>query len=257
MQNSQFNKKVSLEEHEALKEDRFLRGRQIAFMIYDYFRVTGAHDTLLDYADSFSVTRHDDNFQKFDKFYYQCQRFHQMISWKVCTIWEHVSPRNFKTVLELYDMEIHQKISMPNYQKLKTMVKRSIDQKLRLRNFDARHGRIETGAVVKNRKVMSGVERGKGICYQWKEKGQCSKGDQCIFQHESDDRAQKPDHTAATPSEPSVSRKRSIRGKGNHGPFFDNSADITLLARDHLVNIGIFPNVNSVKLNRGCKAGDK
>ena len=44
----------------------------------------------------------------------------------------------FKTVLELYDMESHQNISMPNYQKLKTMVKRSIDQKLRLRNFDAR-----------------------------------------------------------------------------------------------------------------------
>ena len=59
-----------------------------------------------------------------------------------------------KTILELYDMEIHQKISMPNYQKLKTMVKRSIDQKLRLRNFDARHGRIETGAVIKNRKGL-------------------------------------------------------------------------------------------------------
>ena len=55
-----------------------------------------------------------------------------------------------KTVLELYDMEIHQKILMPNCQKLKTMVKRRKDQKLRLR--DARHGRIETGAVVKNRK---------------------------------------------------------------------------------------------------------
>ena len=36
-----------------------------------------------------------------------------------------------KTVLELYDMEIHQKISMPDYQRLKTMVKRSNDQKLR------------------------------------------------------------------------------------------------------------------------------
>ena len=57
-----------------------------------------------------------------------------------------------KTVLELYHMEIHQKISMPNYQKLKTMVKRSIDQKFRLGNFDARHGRIETGAVIKHRK---------------------------------------------------------------------------------------------------------
>ena len=32
-------------------------------MIYDYFRVTGAHDTLLDYADLFSVTLRDDNIQ--------------------------------------------------------------------------------------------------------------------------------------------------------------------------------------------------
>ena len=55
-----------------------------------------------------------------------------------------------KTLVELYDMDIHQKISMPNYQKLKTMVKRSIDQKLRLRNFDARRGTMESGAVMKN-----------------------------------------------------------------------------------------------------------
>ena len=54
-----------------------------------------------------------------------------------------------KTVLDLYDMEIHQKVSMLNNQKLKTMVKRRKDQKLRLRNFDARHGRIESRAVVK------------------------------------------------------------------------------------------------------------
>ena len=46
-----------------------------------------------------------------------------------------------KTVLELHDMEKHQKISKPEYQKLKTMVKKSIDQKLRLRNFDARNER--------------------------------------------------------------------------------------------------------------------
>ena len=51
IQNSQFKKKVSLKEQKSHKEDRFLRERQIAFMIYDYFRVTGAHDTVLDYAD--------------------------------------------------------------------------------------------------------------------------------------------------------------------------------------------------------------
>ena len=43
--------------------------------------------------------------------------------------------------------------------------------------------------MVKSQKGLSGVERGKGICYQWKEKGQCSKGDQCSFRHESNDRA--------------------------------------------------------------------
>ena len=36
IQNSHFKKKVSLEEQKAQKEDRFLRERQIAFMIYDY-----------------------------------------------------------------------------------------------------------------------------------------------------------------------------------------------------------------------------
>ena len=96
-----------------------------------------------------------------------------------------------KTVLEFYDMEIHQKIPVPNCQKLKTMVKRRTDQKLRLRNCDARHGRIESGVAVKSRKRLIGVEGGKGICCQWKEKGQCSQGDCCTFRHETEDRAQK------------------------------------------------------------------
>ena len=48
IQNSYFKKKVSLEEQKAQKEDRFLRGRQITYMIYDCFLVTGAHDTVLD-----------------------------------------------------------------------------------------------------------------------------------------------------------------------------------------------------------------
>ena len=60
---TQFKRKVSLEEQKAQKEGRFLRGRQIAFMIYDYFRVTGAHDAVLDCAGLVSVVLHDDNVQ--------------------------------------------------------------------------------------------------------------------------------------------------------------------------------------------------
>ena len=64
--NYHFKKKVSLEEQKAQKKDRFLRGRQIAFMIYDYFQVTGAHNTVLDYADLFSVILHDNHVQELD-----------------------------------------------------------------------------------------------------------------------------------------------------------------------------------------------
>ena len=75
-----------------------------------------------------------------------------------------------KTVLEFYDMEIHQNVSMPNYQRLKTMFQRSIDQKLRLRNFDARHDKIETGAVVKSHRVNVALEEDKENAINGKQK---------------------------------------------------------------------------------------
>ena len=96
-------------------------------MIYDYFRVTGAHDTVLDSAELFSVTLHDDNIQEVDT---RCDEVLLSLS-KIPS--EYVleslhklrirESARLKTVLELYDMEIHQKISTLFHQKLKTMVK--------------------------------------------------------------------------------------------------------------------------------------
>ena len=43
------------------------------------------------------------------------------------------------TVLELYDLENHQKKLGPDYHRLKTMVKRSIEQDTRNKNFGARN----------------------------------------------------------------------------------------------------------------------
>ena len=36
------------------KQDRFLRGRQIAYLIYEYFRVIGANDSVENYSDLFT-----------------------------------------------------------------------------------------------------------------------------------------------------------------------------------------------------------
>ena len=113
----------SLEQQKPQKEDRFPRGRQIAFMIHDYFRVTGAHDTVLDHADLFKVTLHDDNIQEFDTRWDEVLL--PMSKFPSDDVLECLyklrirESAQHKTVLELYDMEIHQKMSMPNYQKKK------------------------------------------------------------------------------------------------------------------------------------------
>ena len=61
--NTQFKRRISLE---AQKEDRFLHGRQIASSIYEYFRVTGANDSVENYADLFTIALRNDNIQEFD-----------------------------------------------------------------------------------------------------------------------------------------------------------------------------------------------
>ena len=142
------------------KEDRFPRGRQIAHMVYDYFWVTGTDDTVLDYADLITITLDNDDVQEFDT------RLDEIL-----LLWTKIPSDN---ILEsLYALRKCESDQLKNiigivrhgnssenidadYQKMKTMVKRRIDQKLRLRNFDARNERNETGAVVTNHRDQRG-----------------------------------------------------------------------------------------------------
>ena len=162
---------------------------------------------------------------------------------------------HLKTVLELHDMEIHQKISMPNYQKLYTMVKRRKDQKLRLRNFDARHGR---------KSKLSTCQESKGIKWRWRRKmfllpverkqtnvrreTSAVSGMRVTIVHKN--RTRKPPHILSHQwQEVDVCRGKEVsEAKVTMVPFFDSRAEIIwkVLARDRLVNIGIL-----------CKAGDK
>ena len=64
--NSHFKRIISLEEQKAQKQDRFLRCRQIAYLIYDYFRVTGSHDSVENYGDLFTISLRNDDIQEFD-----------------------------------------------------------------------------------------------------------------------------------------------------------------------------------------------
>ena len=64
--NSHFKRRVSVEEQKTQQEDRFLRGRQIAYLIYDHFRDTGSHDSVENYTDLFTIVLRNDDIQEFD-----------------------------------------------------------------------------------------------------------------------------------------------------------------------------------------------
>ena len=64
--NSHFKRKISLEEQKAQKEDRFLRGRQIAYLIYEQFRVTGTDGSVENCTDLFTIALRNDDIQEFD-----------------------------------------------------------------------------------------------------------------------------------------------------------------------------------------------
>ena len=138
----------------AHKEDRFLRGRQIAYLIYEYFRVTGANDSVENYAHLFTVVLRNDDIQEFDS---KCDEILlSMTQIPSDDIFEGLytlrirESEKLMTVLELYNMEIQQRKAELDYHRLTTMVKRSIEQNLRMKNFVARNGNFETSAVVKN-----------------------------------------------------------------------------------------------------------
>ena len=144
--NSHFKRRISLEDQKAQKEDRFLRGRQIAYLIYEYFRVTRANDSVENYADLFTIGLRNDDIQEFDS------------KWDgILLSMTKISPddilegiyklriresEKLKTVLELYDLEIHQ-------------------------NFGARTENNERNAVVKNQGTKQRGQRILGDCWQW------------------------------------------------------------------------------------------
>ena len=59
-------KKTFIEEQMAQSENRFLRGRQIAFMSFDFFRITSAGESFLDFSDLMGISLRGDNVQGFD-----------------------------------------------------------------------------------------------------------------------------------------------------------------------------------------------
>ena len=95
-----------------------------------------------------------------------------------------------------------------DYHKLLTMVKRSVEQNLRTKNFEARNGNYETAAMVKNGTKQRG-QRNLGDCWHWETNGQCVKGDNCNFRHDMSKHAKATQPWANIIENPKSQRKKS------------------------------------------------
>ena len=144
------------------------------------------------------------------------------------------------------------------------MVKRSIEQNLRIKNFEARNGNFETNAVVKNQGTKQREQRSLGHCWQWKANGQCSTGDNCSFRHEKDKRAKSTQpnlspRCSAQQNVKNASRTKSPRGRSPSGKV------ARLPCKDYLKGTctNSFcekwhpPECLFYKSENGCKFGDK
>ena len=145
-------------------------------MICDNFRVTGANGSVENYADLFTIGLRNDDIQEFDSKWdgillSMTKIPHDDILEGLYKLRIRESEK-LKTVLELYDLEVHQKKLGPDYHRLKAMVKRSIEQEIRNKNFGSRIGNFEKNAVVKNQGTKQRVQRILGDCWQWETNGQ-------------------------------------------------------------------------------------
>ena len=153
-----FRKRVSVEEQRAQKYDRFLRVKQIAEMIYEHFRATGACEAVHGLSDLFNIRLHNDDVQDFD-----VRWDHALLSASE-TPTEMVLEELYKsklqdsvqlqTVLALYDPETIRNNGQQSYSKTEGIceVKKLIDQTMRTCNFRARNEIVERGATSKSQK---------------------------------------------------------------------------------------------------------
>ena len=115
---------------------------QTANLIYEHFWVTGVNDSVKNYADLFTVALRNDHIQEFDtrwnEFLLSMEQFPPDDIWDSLYELRIRESDKLKTILELYNLEIHQKKPEPDYHRLKTMVKRSIEQSLRMKNYVAK-----------------------------------------------------------------------------------------------------------------------
>ena len=219
---TRFRKKISVEEQWAQKDNRFLRGRQIAYLIYEYFRPTGSYDEIQGLSWLFSIKLENDDIQDFD------------LRWEQALLLTSDPPSDkvleglyvsklqdsfpVQTIMALFSQEILRRGGQRDYHRLRMRVKLHVGQTHRSKKFRIQSEISERVAVTEGKGQNSFTKRKTGWCFQWKANGSCSKGDSCSFLHSRtsgnrETSAEEVKNTEVSSLRPAVNNDRRRKGK--------------------------------------------
>ena len=134
-----FRKKISVEEQRAQKYNRFLRRRQIAYLIYEYFRPTKSCDEIQGLSGLFTIKLENDDIQDFDLRWEQALLLTSEPPSDKVSEELHVSKlqdsSQAQSITALYNQEILRGGRQRDRHRLRTCAKLHIEQAQRSNNF--------------------------------------------------------------------------------------------------------------------------
>ena len=126
-------------------------------MIYDHFRVTGAYDTVLDYADLFTIAFRNDDDQEYDTRWGEillCLTKIPTVDFLESLYKLRIRESDqLKNVLDLYGMEIHQ--NGEEEHRSETSITKFLTPDMR---------ELKQVQLFRVARDLSGIEGGKGVC---------------------------------------------------------------------------------------------
>jgi len=187
----EFKKKIQIKEIEYAKVGKMVKGRQITWMVYQYFKTTDIDGAMLEWDELIHIEMQGDNVQGFlNAWDSTCLNVNELPD-------GHFLEAMFKKQLEkstqlkgalaLYQQDITQRGQPKSYDKLRQIVELHLEEQRLKRNQAALSSRGREGYVNASKggksggkgKTKDGKPTKKGECRQWASEGKCSRKAEC------------------------------------------------------------------------------
>ena len=205
------------------KDNRFLRGRQIAYLIFEYFRPSGPYDEIQGLSGLFSIKLENDDIQDFDSRWEKSLLLtsrppSDKVQQGLYVSKLQDSPQ-VQTIMALFNQEILRGGGQRDYHRLRMCMKLHIEQAQRSNNFRIQSVVPEPVAVTGGKGTKFLHQRGRQeSAFSGRQMGLVQRGDSCSFLHSRasgnrETSAEEVKNTGVSSLKPAVYNERRRKGK--------------------------------------------